>query len=143
MQENITDKIQYSDIFETLNALKEFLISKNIQSISLPRIGSEYKLKWAQIRSMIRYIFQNTGINITIYHDNRTKPNSSDVPQILQEYHSSPYSGHFGFHKTFHKIKQQYSWPTMKHDIKKFIESCTSCQTNKLVRKKQGTYDYH
>lgn len=44
MQENITDKIQYSDIFETLNALKEFLISKNIQSISLPRIGSEYKL---------------------------------------------------------------------------------------------------
>lgn len=136
MQENITDKIQYSDIFETLNVLKEFLISKNIQSISLPRIGSEYKLKWAQIRSMIRYIFQNTGINITIYHDNRTKPNSYDVPQILQEYHSSPYSGHFGFHKTFHKIKQLYSWPTMKHDIKKFIESCTSCQTNKLVRKK-------
>lgn len=130
------DKLQYETIFESLKILKEYLVNNNIQSISLQKLGSKEGLNWPQIRTIIRYIFRGTNIKITIYLNERTTPDSTQINQILEENHSSPQGGHFGFHKVYNKIKQQYYWTNMKQDIKTFIQNCKSCQENKLIRKK-------
>nr|XP_034194813.1 uncharacterized protein LOC117611033 [Osmia lignaria] len=54
-----------------------------------------------------------------------------EIQNILKENHDSKLSGHYGFNKTYAKVKEQYFWPSMKPDIRKYIQSCHSCQMNK------------
>lgn len=131
------ENASYETIFYSLNNLKSELIKNNVNTISLPRINFSFdKLSWNKIRSMIRYIFRDTNINIKIYHDILIHPKDEEIQIILKENHSNPTSGHSGYHRTYNRIKHQYKWPHMKKDIKNFIKTCESCQRNKLVRKK-------
>ena len=40
---------------------------------------------------------------------------------VLAMCHSSPEGGHFGFHKTFAKVKQNFLWLGMKDFVKRYI----------------------
>lgn len=50
---------------------------------------------------------------------------------VLQELHSAPYSGHFGFEKTFERVARLFYWPGMAEDTRAYIRACISCQANK------------
>lgn len=54
---------------------------------------------------------------------------------ILNEYHMSPTSGHFGSSKMYETIRRRYYWATLKKDIEEFIKRCSACQRNKHGRK--------
>ena len=47
--------------------------------------------------------------------------------QILEENHGALNSGHFAFHKVWHRMKKRYWWHNMRGDIKHFVRSCTAC----------------
>uniref|UniRef100_UPI0029302639 integrase zinc binding domain-containing protein n=1 Tax=Bradyrhizobium sp. 33ap4 TaxID=3061630 RepID=UPI0029302639 len=54
------------------------------------------------------------------------------VPKILHLYHDSAGSGgHDGFWRTYHKIRQRFSWSHMKNGIREYVSSCPKCQVNK------------
>lgn len=127
------DRTNYLDLFETLKTLKEIMIARNIDSISFPKIG---KQDFPQFRAMLRFIFRDTTIKINIHHHTQTTPKPEDILKILEENHSLPHSGHFGFQKTYEKVKSKFYWPSMKDDIHRYVQTCPSCQENKLVRKK-------
>lgn len=134
---NYWDSTQYEEIYNHLINLKNTLLLNNITKINIPVICTSYdNLKWNKIRIMIRYIFKDTNIHIIIHHNTLPEPKDHEIETILREYHSSPTSGHSGFHKTYSRIKREFKWPKMKADIKNFIKNCDSCQKNKLVRKK-------
>lgn len=136
-KENYWDKTSYEDIFKVLNTLKELLTRKQISSVNIPRIGTGFdRLSWEKIRSMLRYIFKGTDIHVKICFDRIIEPTPEQISQILIEYHNIPSAGHSGFHRTYKRIKQNYKWRTMKKDIADFIKNCQSCQSNKLIRKK-------
>eukprot|EP01018_Ginkgo_biloba_P000166 Gb_27013 [translate_table: standard] len=59
-------------------------------------------------------------------------PQSSFIPAILTEYHSSPLGGHSGFDKTYHCIHTDFYWPRMKSIIATFIAKCDTCQRQKV-----------
>lgn len=63
---------------------------------------------------MIRYLFKTTEITVKTYRKNFITPNREDITEILKENHKSPVSGHTGFYKTYHRIKQKYTWENMK-----------------------------
>ena len=44
-------------------------------------------------------------------------------------------AGHFGQHKTHDSIIMRFTWPDMKKDIAKFVNSCPHCQKGKANRK--------
>ena len=50
---------------------------------------------------------------------------------ILIHCHDSPLAGHFGFDKTYHKIKINYYWPKMYTQIKDWIATCELCNKRK------------
>ena len=55
-------------IEEALENLKKELIKRNINSVSLPRIGTGLDCQpWAQVYSIIVRVFGNTNITINIY----------------------------------------------------------------------------
>jgi hypothetical protein len=58
------------------------------------------------------------------------------LKQLLNAYHDAPWSGHFGFHRTYWKLKDKYWWPDMKNTIKNYIRSCLKCQQFNIDRRK-------
>jgi hypothetical protein len=62
-----------------------------------------------------------------------------DREQILYDLHTSPLGKYFGLKKTIEKARERYYWPTMGNDVKRYIESCDSCQRFGSPRKLQLT----
>ena len=60
-------------------------------------------------------------------------PNSKKLKEkILQENHNSVDMGHLGQQRILELIKQNYWWPGLKEDIKKYVQGCFKCQQNKV-----------
>jgi len=60
-------KPNYRSIFETLKYLKNFYDSHNIKKLSMPKIASGIdQLNWDIVFNMLKYIFEDTTINITV-----------------------------------------------------------------------------
>jgi len=51
--------------------------------------------------------------------------------EILQLHHDQELAGHPGYTKTYELITWNYWWPRMMEDIKRYVASCESYQTNK------------
>jgi hypothetical protein len=59
-------------------------------------------------------------------------PNNQTIKtQILYECHDSLIAGHGGTAKTMELVCRSYYWPKMHQQIKMYVTSCHSCQTNK------------
>ena len=64
-------------------------------------------------------------------------PDNEELKQhILNEAHDAPYSAHVGFTKTLHNIRRYYWWPRMHTQIKKYVQTCDSCQRMKASNQK-------
>jgi hypothetical protein len=50
---------------------------------------------------------------------------------VLSELHATPTAGHFGFTKTYDRVKRSFFWDGMKHEIHNFVTECDVCQCNK------------
>jgi len=50
---------------------------------------------------------------------------------ILHEHHDTDISGHLGIDKTIEAIMRNFYWPKMGNDIRKYVQTCDTCQRNK------------
>ena len=64
--------------------------------------------------------------------------NSPLKPLVLQQIHNSPFSGHFGYLKTLHRVKQDFFWKGMVKDVKSHIQCCDVCQRVKVDTSKSA-----
>lgn len=55
---------------------------------------------------------------------------------ILHEAHSS--AGHPGVQRTQQLLARTYYWPSMKRDVRQFVQVCNLCQRIKALRTKPG-----
>jgi hypothetical protein len=58
------------------------------------------------------------------------------VPEILNQFHDAPESGHMGVRKTQSAIKQRFFWNGMNKEIQQYVKSCSTCQEQKVERLK-------
>lgn len=49
---------------------------------------------------------------------------------------------HAGFRSTLAQIQTSYVWPRMRHDVKLYVDSCTSCQSAKITRHTKPPYTH-
>lgn len=61
---------------------------------------------------------------------------SSLISSLLTAYHDMPWSAHFGFRRTYMKVKEKYWWPNMKNTIQNYVKNCLQCQKFNVERKK-------
>ena len=136
-KENKWDSVEYDQLFDYFEILKIRLISDKIDTINIPILPSNYNnLQWHKIRTMLKFIFKDSGITLNVYKNHVINPSKDEIQKIISEYHASVTSGHIGIQKTVAKIKEKYYWPTIFSDTENFIKNCDSCQRNKLVRRK-------
>jgi len=50
---------------------------------------------------------------------------------VISLYHDSITAGHPGQRRTFNAASKDYWWPTMKEDIRSYIQGCATCQSSK------------
>ena len=53
------------------------------------------------------------------------------VPEVLAAFHDEVTAGHLGIARTYQTIRQRYYWWGMSEAVKKYVQSCHSCQTRK------------
>ena len=46
---------------------------------------------------------------------------------LIKEKHSGGLAGHFGHDKTLSLVSENYYWPQLQQDVKKFVQSCRVC----------------
>lgn len=50
---------------------------------------------------------------------------------LMQRFHDDPISAHLGIFKTYHKLCEQYYWPKMKIDVRRYVSKCEVCAASK------------
>ena len=55
----------------------------------------------------------------------------SQITNILPLRHASPCTGHLGIEKTYHRAQEQFFWPGMIRDVRKWVISCDKCLRRK------------
>jgi hypothetical protein len=57
---------------------------------------------------------------------------------LVKEKHSGGLAGHFGHDKKFAKLSELYFWPSMRADVKRFVDQCRICQHSKGRKQNAG-----
>lgn len=56
-------------------------------------------------------------------------PDSNDIKNlILDEFHTSHYTGHPGYQKMITALRKEYYWPGMKKQVVEYLAWCLECQ---------------
>eukprot|EP00253_Pinus_taeda_P012331 PITA_12331 len=56
-------------------------------------------------------------------------PNDNNLKNlILNEFHTSHYAGHPGYHKMLTALRKEYYWPGMKKHVAEYLARCLECQ---------------
>jgi hypothetical protein len=65
----------------------------------------------------------------------------SIIAKILTAYHGDPIAGgHYGFHKTFHKIAENFYWEGFRKDIEAWVKACQTCNEIKNPKRPYRNY---
>jgi hypothetical protein len=56
--------------------------------------------------------------------------------EFLKQNHDDSYVDHFEHEKTLNLLKKKYFWNNMNKDVKKYVDSCSTCHRIKFVRHK-------
>lgn len=113
------------------------LQNHDIKSLYVPDLKYDQtcKLKGNEQLRITAYLAEAYGCNITICENKVNRPNLEEIPTIIKNFHDEPLSGHRGIVETTRKIRNQYYWEGMTNDIQNYIDSCLTCQRNKIQRK--------
>lgn len=57
--------------------------------------------------------------------------------QVLYESHDDVFAAHGGIFKTLNRIRQDYYWPKMKHDVIQYVRKCQLCKCIKATNQCQ------
>lgn len=65
------------------------------------------------------------------------------VETLIKQEHDDPLASHGGINKTLLRLRQNYFWPGMVHNVRKFVLNCETCKTtkapNQVLRPPLGT----
>ena len=132
---NVADPLSRSPALLNLLSAKDLVclpaIMESTQHLQQEIIASYDSDSWFSIASntaLLRkegeYWYRDHLIAVPNAHDLREK--------IISLHHDTPYAGHLGRDKTVQLIRQNYWWPSLGPDVKRYVETCDSCQRNKV-----------
>ena len=56
--------------------------------------------------------------------------------KVISHYHNNLFIGHFGIDKTRELVGRKYYWPSLKKDVKSYVQGCDVCLALKAVKHK-------
>jgi len=120
---------------ESLSSLIDVIEQLELNTVSVSKSSID-NIPWNTVSTLLYEYFRGRPTQVFVCDNTIIIPAIENRPKIMEENHSSAIGGHKGITKTHNRIKQRYSWPNMREDIRKYIQSCRPCQLKKLVRNK-------
>jgi len=117
---------------------------KRIATTDDLEIMKEIRRNGTKKQKVIQALEKNDGLSweedVIVYMKGRIYiPNNKKLKEkILQENYDSVDVGHPGQQRMLELIKQNYWWPGLKEDIKKYVQECFKCQQNKVQHQKKS-----
>ncbi|CAF4027267.1 unnamed protein product [Rotaria sordida] len=120
----------------------DFDIAQIAEAQKEDKLYQEKLLEINEKQTNCSYVLEN-GILYKIINRGMFKQKLIYIPslilqRLLKAYHDSPWAGHFGFRRTYLKLKNRYWWPNMKSIIKNYIQNCMLCQKFNIERRKSS-----
>ena len=77
-------------------------------------------------------------VNDLYWHEGRVVvPDHDDLRiEVMYMHHNPPYMGHMGMDITHKQLTAHYWWPSSEADVRQYVRTCATCQTNKPKHKK-------
>ena len=122
----------------TRRTMAEVMMLKRMITTNKQEILEEIRRNSTKEQEVIQVLEKDNGLlweeDKIIYMERRMYiPNSKKLKEkILQENHNSVDVEHLEQQRMLELIKQNYWWPGLKEDIKKYIQGCLKCQQNKV-----------
>lgn len=136
IKQNEKIQTERNDIIEGLRSLRDAMIELNLKTISIAQNDLYDMIPWIFVYKSLKRFLSDLSITITICKSLVRCPGITERTNIIYEKHATKIGGHKGINKTYHRIRQNYHWPTMKKDIQEYIRNCKDCQIKKLTRVK-------
>jgi hypothetical protein len=81
---------------------------------------------------------------IIYYHEKIYVPRNEELREkIISLHHDTFLSGHPGEYCTQELIEQNYWWPRLGNQVKRFVQTCEPCQRTKIKRYRPGQLHPH
>ena len=100
--------------------------------ISIDYLKDTYNEVYRKIKKSCKY--RNFDLNIILYKPLKRVKNLKVQQKLIEEFHNSPISGHFGVRKTVLKLKQRYIWKNMRKMVRDYVKNCDKCLRNKQTK---------
>lgn len=125
------------DIESYFKVLLNCLQSHKLDTLYIPDLKNDRtcKMQGDQQKYVTAYLADVYDVNIVICENRVSTPDRALIPEILKQYHDEPLAGHRGVVETNRKIREDFFWKGMTEEIKKYVDSCLTCQRNKILRK--------
>ena len=135
VKEKFDDKIYLKNIETCFDTLKMALEKMKYQTFSIAREGNGFdKFPWNWIEKSLRSLFGIGDYRITVCTGEIIIPPKEDRIKIFEENHDGVTGGHSGETKTYERVRENFYWPGMREEIRKYVKTCESCQKKKLAR---------
>ena len=135
IKQTFDSKPYLQDIIASIHGLKVAMDSLKIKTVSISRIGNGFnQISWPTVESELRAVFGGGDYTITVCYGEIEIPSESDWIKIIRENHCSVSGGHKGATKTYERIRENFYWPNMRDQIRKFVRECETCKLYKAVR---------
>ena len=118
-------------------SLLSCLQHNELKALHIPDLKTDQtcKLRGNEQMRITAFLADLYDCEITICENKVIYPKPDEIPKILKSYHDELLSGHRGIQETTRKIRENYFWKGMTETIKNYIDSCVTCQRNKIQRK--------
>ncbi|KAM0735252.1 Retrovirus-related Pol polyprotein from transposon 17.6 [Formica fusca] len=136
IKQNEKIQTERDDIIEGLRSLRDAMIELNLKTISIAQNDMYDMIPWIFVYKNLKRFLSDLSITITVCKSLVRCPGITEKTNIIYEKHATKIGGHKGINKTYHRIRQNYHWHTMKKDIQDYIRNCKDCQIKKLTRVK-------
>ncbi len=109
---------------------KDLEVTKLLQAVAENNASLMDQYEVVEDKLYLKTYLPNNQLHYRVYVP------SSLRPSLLQNYHSSPLSGHGGIYKMYKRLQEVAFWPGVWSDVKRHIRTCIKCQTLKNYNQK-------
>lgn len=111
------------DVYEDIPLLTRLKTGKNLPGLSKKQVNRiENLLKFYKFSDLYVYFFRNQTWKKIPYKEER-----KDIIKTAHE------TGHFAVKTTVERILKNFYWRKLEQDVKKFIQSCLTCNSNNSI----------
>ena len=119
------DRLEEENLRIGLHNLHKVLEQEDVKSFRISKRGDLTEtLPRGQFIEILKEVFKNSDINVTVCHGNVCIPPEEDREQIIVENHQSKIGGHKGVNKTYKRIRERFFWPGIKEQVTEFVRKC-------------------